>query len=62
LAAGRKSLEGLDIVRAARTEVAKDSSADSLVTVLVQVSEAPLRVVSGEVGYATSGGITGQAT
>jgi len=62
LAAGRRAVEALDIVRSAQTEVTPSAEADSLVDVRLAVQEAPLRVVSGEIGYATSGGITGQAT
>lgn len=60
LSRGRRALQALDIVRQARVEIPRGQQPDSSVTVRVAVSEQPLHIVTGEVGYASEDGATAQ--
>lgn len=70
LLGARRGLQQLQIVRAARLDADRrrndDSSAvvaaDSVVPVLVTIAEAKPRLVSGQVGYVTDGGISTEAS
>ncbi|HYF40074.1 MAG TPA: BamA/TamA family outer membrane protein, partial [Gemmatimonadales bacterium] len=58
---GRQQLVQLDLVRLALLEVPRDSADDSSVVVRVNVTENPPRLVRGEVGLASGGGLAGEA-
>lgn len=63
LSEGERELYGLDMVRWADASIVDaDGSPDGPMAVRVQVEEGPPRLVSGRLGYATSAGITGQAS
>ena len=57
---GRDQLAQLAIVRLALINVPRGSADDSSVVVRVGVAENPRRLVSGEAGLASNGGLTGQ--
>ncbi|HZA98023.1 MAG TPA: BamA/TamA family outer membrane protein [Gemmatimonadales bacterium] len=57
---GRQQLVQLDIVRLALLDVPRDRADDSSVVVKVDVTENPPRVVRGEVGLASGGGLAGE--
>lgn len=57
---GRQQLVQLDLVRLALLEVPRDSADDSSVVVRVNVTENPPRLVRGEVGLASGGGLAGE--
>jgi len=72
--AGRRDVQSLEIVRVARVEASAPGTADSLaptppaatappagVPVTVSVTEAKPRLVSGEAGYVTDAGLSGEA-
>jgi outer membrane protein insertion porin family len=57
---GRQQLVQLDIVRLALLDVPRDSADDSSVVVRVDVTENRPRLVTGEAGLASGGGLSGQ--
>jgi outer membrane protein insertion porin family len=57
---GRQQLVQLDLVRLALLDVPRDSADDSSVVVHVNVTENPPRLVRGEVGLASGGGLAGE--
>jgi outer membrane protein insertion porin family len=57
---GRLELTQLAIVRLALIDVARESADDSSVVVRVGVTENPPRLIRGEAGLASSGGLTSQ--
>ena len=57
---GRQQLVQLDIVRLALLDVPRDRADDSSVVVKVDVTENPPRLVRGEVGLASGGGLAGE--
>jgi outer membrane protein insertion porin family len=57
---GRQQLVQLDIVRLALLEVPRDQADDSSVVVRLEVTENRPRLVRGEAGLASGGGISGQ--
>lgn len=57
---GRASLAQLPIVRLALLNVPRGSTDDSSVVVRVGVAENPPRLISGEAGLVSNGGLTGQ--
>ena len=57
---GRQQLVQLDIVRLALLDVPRDRADDTSVVVKVDVTENPPRVVRGEVGLASGGGLAGE--
>jgi outer membrane protein insertion porin family len=57
---GRQQLVQLDLVRLALLDVPKDSAKDSSVVVHLDVTENRPRLVRGEAGLASGGGISGQ--
>ena len=57
---GRVELTQLAIVRLALIDVARESADDSSVVVRVGVAENPPRLIRGEAGLASSGGLTSQ--
>lgn len=61
LAEGQRRLFGLDIVRLALVDIRPEQPQDSTANVLVQVNEGALRTIEGRVGYATEGGVSGDA-
>lgn len=58
---GRQKLMQLDLIRLALLNVPRESVTDSSVEVRVRVTENPPRLVRGDVGAASNGGLTGQA-
>lgn len=58
---GRSQLTRLAIVRLALVNVPRQSADDSSVVVRIRVAENPPRLIRGETGLASSGGLTGQA-
>lgn len=54
-------LTSLDVIRRASFEIPPDQPPDSTVDVLLRVREQPQRGVSGRAGYATDGGLAGDA-
>ena len=60
LSQGERELFGLDLVRLALADVERRESADTLVDVRVRIQESPPRVISGQLGYATEVGLSGQ--
>lgn len=58
---GRQQLIQLDIVRLALMDVPRDSVDDAGALVRLEVTENPPNVVSGDLGFASDGGITSQA-
>ena len=56
---GRQQLVQLDLVRLALLDVPRDSADDSSVVVRLDVTENPPRLVRGEVGIASGGGLSG---
>ena len=61
LAEGERQLFGLDLVRLAVADVPSEAMTDSTVEVRVRVQEGLTRLVSGQLGYASEAGVTGQA-
>ena len=57
---GRQQLVQLDIVRLALLDVPRQSADDSSVVVRVDVTENPPRLVRGEAGLASGGGLSGE--
>lgn len=57
---GRQQLMQFDLVRLATISVPLEGTRDSTVVVSLRVTENPPRLVRGEVGLASGGGITGQ--
>ena len=57
---GRQQLVQLDIVRLALLEVPRNSADDSSVAVRLDVTENPPRLVRGEAGLASGGGLSGE--
>ena len=57
---GRQQLVQLDLVRLALVDVPRDSADDSSVVVRLDVTENPPRLVRGEVGLASGGGLSGE--
>ncbi|MGH7510426.1 MAG: BamA/OMP85 family outer membrane protein [Gemmatimonadales bacterium] len=57
---GRQRLMQLDLIRLALFNVPRESARDSTVTVELRVTENPPRLIRGEVGVASGGGISGQ--
>jgi outer membrane protein insertion porin family len=57
---GRQRLMQLDLVRLALLRVPRESVRDSTVLVQLQVTENPPRMMRGEIGVASGGGIGGQ--
>jgi outer membrane protein insertion porin family len=57
---GRQRLMQLDLVRLALLRVPRESVRDSTVVVQLQVTENPPRMMRGEIGVASGGGIGGQ--
>jgi outer membrane protein insertion porin family len=57
---GRQQLVQLDLVRLALLDVPRDSADDSSVVVRLDVTENPPRLVRGEVGLASGGGLSGE--
>ena len=57
---GRQTLMQLDIVRLALFRVPREGIRDSTVLVRLQVTENPPRLIRGQVGLASGGGISGQ--
>ncbi len=57
---GRRALAQLDLVRLALLEVPRESADDSSVVVRLRVTENPPRVVRGEAGVNSGGGLSGQ--
>jgi outer membrane protein insertion porin family len=57
---GRQQLVQLDLVRLALLDVPRESADDSSVVVHLDVTENPPRVVRGEAGLASGGGISGE--
>ncbi|HET6798861.1 MAG TPA: BamA/TamA family outer membrane protein [Gemmatimonadales bacterium] len=58
---GRQQLVQLELVRLALFDVPRDSARDSTVLVHLDVTESPPRLVRGQAGFASDGGISGQA-
>jgi len=58
---GRQQLVQMDIVRHATLEVPRDSARDSTVAVRLDVAENPPRLIRGEAGVASGGGVSGEA-
>ncbi|MDH3225380.1 MAG: hypothetical protein OEO23_16785, partial [Gemmatimonadota bacterium] len=61
LSEGERELYGLDMIRWADAQLAEGDSTGP-VPIRVQVQEGPTRLVSGRLGYATSSGLTTQAS
>ncbi len=59
---GQRRLFGLDLVRLALVDVVAEQTQDSTVNVLVRVNEGSLRTIEGRAGYASEGGISGDAS
>src|SRR6185312_14931395 len=57
---GRRSIQGLDIIREARVELAPGQKPDSQVAIRVTVAEQPVHVITGESGYSSENGATAQ--
>lgn len=55
-----EDLATLDVVRSATIEIPRDQPVDTLVDVTLRVREEWPRAVTGQLGYGTDGGITGQ--
>lgn len=53
-------VSALDVVRRASFEVPRGQPADTLVDVLLRIREESLRVLAGEAGYASDGGLAGE--
>jgi outer membrane protein assembly factor BamA len=58
---GRQQLVQLDIVRLALVDVPRETARDSSVVVRLEVTENPPNLVSGDLGFASDGGLTSQA-
>jgi outer membrane protein insertion porin family len=58
---GRQKLTQLDLIRLALLNVPRETLRDSSVEVRVRVTENPPRLIRGDVGAASNGGLTGQA-
>ena len=61
LSKGRRAIQGLDIIRQARVELAPGQKPDSAVAINVAVAEQPVHVITGEAGYSSQDGATAQA-
>ncbi|HEY7895413.1 MAG TPA: BamA/TamA family outer membrane protein [Gemmatimonadaceae bacterium] len=57
---GRRAIQGLDIIRQARVELARGQKPDSAVAINVGVTEQPVHVITGEAGYSSQDGATAQ--
>jgi outer membrane protein insertion porin family len=62
LADGQMQIMGLDMVRLAVVGTERDPQEDTLVNVGVQVNEGKLHLLSGQVGYGTQAGISGEVS
>lgn len=60
LSKGRRAIQGLDIIREARVELARGQQPDSAVAITVGVTEQPVHVITGEAGYSSQDGATAQ--
>ncbi|MGH7648068.1 MAG: POTRA domain-containing protein, partial [Gemmatimonadaceae bacterium] len=60
LSKGRRAIQGLDIIRQARVELARGQKPDSAVAINVSVTEQPVHVITGEAGYSSQDGATAQ--
>lgn len=60
LSKGRRAVQGLDIIREARVELAPGQKPDSEVAINVAVEEQPVHVITGETGYSSQDGATAQ--
>jgi outer membrane protein assembly factor BamA len=58
---GRQQLVQLDIVRLALVDVPRETADDSSAIVRLEVTENPPNLVSGDLGFASDGGLTSQA-
>jgi outer membrane protein insertion porin family len=61
LAEGQRRVFALDLFRLALTDVPDSQPRDSTVDIRVRLEESPPRLVTGEIGYAASGGIATRA-
>jgi len=59
---GQRQVFGLDLVRLALVDVVPDQPHDSTADVLVTVNEGSLRLLDGRIGYASEGGLAGDAS
>lgn len=59
---GRQQLTQMEVIRVALFEVPRESADDSSVVVRMRVAENPPRLLQGELGVASGGGIAGQGT
>lgn len=60
LSKGRRSIQGLDLIRQARVELARGQKPDTAVAINVGVTEQPVHVLTGEGGYSSQDGATAQ--
>lgn len=60
LSKGRRSIQGLDLIREARVELAPGQKPDTAVAINVAVTEQPVHVITGETGYSSQDGATAQ--
>lgn len=60
LSKGRRAIQGLDLIREARVELAPGQKPDTAVGIDVAVTEQPVHVITGEAGYSSEDGATGQ--
>jgi len=60
LSKGRRAIQGLDIIREARVELAPGQKPDTAVGINVAVTEQPVHVITGETGYSSQDGVTAQ--
>jgi len=58
---GRREILGLGLFRRVAVEIPQGTPPSEVVPVLVDVTEAPPRLVTGSAGYDSRGGLTGQA-
>lgn len=60
IAEGQRRIYGLDLFRLALVDVAPDQSQDSTARVRIRVEEVPPRLITGELGFIQSGGLSMQ--
>ncbi len=60
LSKGRRAIQGLDLIREARVELAPGQKPDTAVGINVAVTEQPVHVITGETGYSSQDGATAQ--
>jgi len=58
IADGQRRLFGLALFRLALLDVAEDQERDSTARIRVRIQESPLRLVTGELGYISTGGVS----